>query len=49
MGNYLMFPSATDGNLPNNNAFSSCSRRSILSVLTSKSDCFVRKYTASEF
>jgi len=38
-----MFPSATDGNLPNNDDFSSCSRRSMLAVLTSKADCFVGK------
>ncbi|CAL1546807.1 unnamed protein product [Lymnaea stagnalis] len=32
-GNYIMFPSATQGNLPNNAKFSSCSKNDIAKVL----------------
>lgn len=47
-GNYIMFPSATQGNLPNNRQFSSCSRDSIAKVLetripagSGRTSCFV--------
>ena len=39
-GNFIMFPQATDGALPNNDEFSSCSRDNIRAVLQTKSDCF---------
>lgn len=32
-GNYIMFPSATQGNLPNNAKFSTCSKDAIARVL----------------
>lgn len=39
-----MFPQATDGSLPNNELFSSCSINSISPVLDTKADCFTGKY-----
>jgi len=40
-GNYIMYARATDGNLPNNVKFSSCSKKAINKVISSKSDnCF---------
>ncbi|EGD75708.1 hypothetical protein PTSG_07825 [Salpingoeca rosetta] len=39
-GNYIMFPSATDGSLPNNKLFSPCSRTSIATHLSSGAGCF---------
>ncbi|XP_043197730.1 disintegrin and metalloproteinase domain-containing protein 10-like [Amphibalanus amphitrite] len=46
-GNYIMFASATSGDLPNNSKFSECSRRNISSVLDAissgkKRDCFTK-------
>ena len=48
-GNYIMFASATSGDLPNNSKFSECSRRNISSVLDAissgkKRDCFTSEY-----
>lgn len=39
-GNFLMFPRATNGQLPNNRLFSPCSVDSIRPVLQSNSECF---------
>ena len=39
-GNYIMFPSATDGTKPNNRLFSPCSRSSMASIVRSNSGCF---------
>ncbi|XP_022312622.1 disintegrin and metalloproteinase domain-containing protein 10-like isoform X2 [Crassostrea virginica] len=46
-GNYIMYPSATKGNLPNNDKFSSCSKDKIAKVLNAvvhglhgKTNCF---------
>eukprot|EP00049_Salpingoeca_infusionum_P006381 m.105994 g.105994 ORF g.105994 m.105994 type:complete len:906 (-) comp13291_c0_seq4:613-3330(-) len=39
-GNYIMFPSATDGSKPNNHKFSICSRDAIAQALDSQRDCF---------
>ena len=45
LGNFIMFPQATDGALENNRRFSTCSRDSIRAVLESKAeDCFTREY-----
>ncbi|XP_071788946.1 disintegrin and metalloproteinase domain-containing protein 10-like isoform X2 [Asterias amurensis] len=35
-GNYIMYSQATDGNRPNNDRFSSCSRSQIAAMITSK-------------
>ncbi|XP_065831415.1 ADAM 17-like protease [Oscarella lobularis] len=40
---FIMSPSAVDGGDPKNFEFSTCSRASILSVLKSKSGCFIQK------
>uniref|UniRef100_A0A0B6ZP31 ADAM10 endopeptidase n=3 Tax=Arion vulgaris TaxID=1028688 RepID=A0A0B6ZP31_9EUPU len=47
-GNYIMFPSATQGNLPNNNQFSSCSKDSIARVLETLEPNGNRVYCFSE-
>lgn len=39
-GNFIMFAQATDGALPNNKRFSSCSNNRIRAVLNDKSSCF---------
>lgn len=40
-GNYIMYARATDGNLPNNVKFSTCSKEAITRVLSVKaSQCF---------
>lgn len=39
-GNFLMFPYASNGDLPNNNVFSSCSINYIYPVLRNKAGCF---------
>lgn len=40
-GNYIMFPSATDGTLPNNRLFSPCSQESIGRTIEIRGDCFI--------
>ncbi len=40
-GNFIMYPSATDGAKPNNNQFSECSRASMAAVLeVRRGTCF---------
>ena len=43
-GNFIMFPSATDGQQTNNKMFSTCSLGSIRPVLQTKSSCFEGKH-----
>ncbi|PIK57918.1 ADAM10 metallopeptidase [Apostichopus japonicus] len=40
-GNYIMYPSATSGDKPNNNKFSPCSKENMTNVLQEKATCFV--------
>lgn len=40
-GNFIMYPSATSGDKPNNSKFSPCSISNMTQVLESKADCFV--------
>ena len=48
VGNFIMFASAAQGNFPNNNKFSACSRDYIAKVLETlggiRSDCFKGKH-----
>ena len=39
-GNYLMYPSSSDGDKPNNRAFSQCSKDSVAPVIANKGNCF---------
>ena len=40
-GNYIMYPSATDGSRPNNKLFSVCSRRDMGSTIENNGGCFL--------
>ena len=46
-GNYIMYARATSGDRPNNNKFSSCSKKSMADVMTAKArgedGCFIGK------
>lgn len=42
-GNYIMYPSATDGSQPNNNKFSPCSREIMARTIEAKAFCFVEE------
>lgn len=40
-GNYIMYPTATDGTLVNNRKFSNCSRTEMGAVIANKGSCFI--------
>jgi disintegrin and metalloproteinase domain-containing protein 10 len=42
-GNYIMYATATDGTLPNNRKFSTCSRTIMSETINAKGTCFVAK------
>ena len=42
-GNYIMYPSATDGTRPNNNRFSECSVKDMGATIESNGVCFLKR------
>ena len=42
-GNYIMYPSATDGSRPNNNRFSECSVKDMGATIENNGGCFLKR------
>lgn len=48
MGNFIMYPKATDGNEPNNYLFSSCSKHDMSSIISFRGpQCFIGELSKS--
>ncbi|CAI7994882.1 Disintegrin and metalloproteinase domain-containing protein 10 [Geodia barretti] len=47
-GNYIMYPSATDGSRPNNNRFSECSVKDMGATIENNGGCFLKRPSQQE-